>query len=114
MYTVFHGRGSRCARDIHSIPWAEQETFINGGFYLPGWGLCIKSGKAKEHPDRICFVAAGNGTGAGTFPTETIKNAYIFQVGYHQGYGLTGALPDSHYCPQGYASGDRDLLYDSG
>ena len=68
--------------------------------------LCIKTGKNKERPDRICFVAAGNGTGAGTFPTQTIKNAYVFQVGYHHGYGLTGALPDSHDCPQGYAHVD--------
>ena len=47
--------------------------------------------------------------GAGTFPTETIKNAYVFQVGYHQRYGLTGALPDSHDCPQGYARGDVEI-----
>ena len=72
--------------------------------------LCNKTGKTGDKPKRIVFVAAGNGVGAGNFPVEHLPEAYIFQVGYHQGYGLTGALPDDHNnVPQGYRRGDTQI-----
>ena len=40
---------------------------------------------------------------------HALKTAYVFQVGYHQGCRLTGALPDSHDCPQCYAHGDLGI-----
>ena len=47
---------------------------------------------------------------AGNFPINDVSNAFIFQVGYHQGYGLTGALPDDHNGnPQGYRRGDTEI-----
>ena len=69
--------------------------------------LCIKTGKTSDNPSRIVFVAASNGSEAGNFPLDGIEDAWIFQVGYHVGYGLTGGLPDDrNSCPQGYRYGD--------
>ena len=72
--------------------------------------LRIKTGQTGDKPNRILFVAAGNGVGAGNFPVQHLPDAYIFQVGYHQGYGLTGALPDDrNNTPQGYRRGDTQI-----
>ena len=69
--------------------------------------LCIKTGKTRDKLNRLVFVAASSGVRAGTFTHQNLPDAYIFQVGYHQGYGLTGALPDDHNSiPQGYRRGD--------
>ena len=63
--------------------------------------------KAGHHPDHIYFVVAGDASGAASFPTHALGNGYVFQVGYHEEYGLTGALPDdTNDIPQGYERGD--------
>ena len=69
--------------------------------------LCIKTGKTSERPTKIVFIAASNGSEAANFPLDGLDDSYIFQVGYHQGYGLTGGLPDDRKSsPQGYRHGD--------
>ena len=68
--------------------------------------LCIKTGKTSERLTKIVFIAASNGSDAGNFPLDRLDDSWIFQVGYHQGYGLTGGLPDDrNSSPQGYRHG---------
>eukprot|EP00973_Karenia_brevis_P049898 6927558-Karenia_brevis.AAC.1 len=72
--------------------------------------LCIETGKTGDNPERIVLVAASNGSNASNFPIKDLPNAYIFQVGYHQAYGLTGALSDDQNgYPQGYRHGDLEI-----
>ena len=69
--------------------------------------LCIITGKTTERPTQIVFIAASNGSEAGEFPLDHLDDCWIFQVGYHEDYGLTGALPDDRNSyPQGYRHGD--------
>ena len=66
--------------------------------------------KNRRQSRSIFFVAACNGSHACNIPIIDVINAYIFQVGYHEEYGLTGALPDDHHGnPQGYRRGDTEI-----
>ena len=100
--SVFFQMLSDKALSIYAHPQVHQFTCTKHTH-----NLCIMTGKTTERPTQIVFTAASNGSEAGKFPLDHLDDCWIFQVGYHQGYDLTGALPDDrNSSPQGYRQGD--------